>query len=223
MNTGHILTAMSYRHWMGLRAISILIVLGVACGLWKHRSRRAGCYDILLPERLFDHDASHGGEAAIWPDRYREVLSSPRISPVSAARGHFRHCIFAGDAWPAWTGAFRGRAFSHSSCTSRTTTASSYDPGNTTAAGTGILWSLAVEEHFYMIYPAVCEACWHWGYRSGVSSWFSQWRASPCSPGGCISPVFRLPYLRGRTTVSDTRVNSIVFGCLLALAANPKS
>src|SRR5215468_3120666 len=30
-----------------------------------------------------------------------------------------------------------------------------FDPGNTTAAGTGILWSLAVEEHFYMIYPAV--------------------------------------------------------------------
>ena len=30
-----------------------------------------------------------------------------------------------------------------------------YDPGRTTAAGTGILWSLAVEEHFYMIYPAV--------------------------------------------------------------------
>jgi peptidoglycan/LPS O-acetylase OafA/YrhL len=30
-----------------------------------------------------------------------------------------------------------------------------FDPGNTTAAGTGILWSLAVEEHFYMIYPTV--------------------------------------------------------------------
>src|ERR1700758_2202655 len=30
-----------------------------------------------------------------------------------------------------------------------------FAPGNTTAAGTGILWSLAVEEHFYMIYPAV--------------------------------------------------------------------
>src|ERR1700758_4296638 len=30
-----------------------------------------------------------------------------------------------------------------------------FDPGNSTAAGTGILWSLAVEEHFYMIYPAV--------------------------------------------------------------------
>jgi hypothetical protein len=28
-----------------------------------------------------------------------------------------------------------------------------FDPGNTTAAGTGILWSLAVEEHFYMIHP----------------------------------------------------------------------
>jgi peptidoglycan/LPS O-acetylase OafA/YrhL len=27
-----------------------------------------------------------------------------------------------------------------------------FDHGNSMAAGTGILWSLAVEEHFYMIY-----------------------------------------------------------------------
>ena len=28
-----------------------------------------------------------------------------------------------------------------------------FDPGNTIPNGTGILWSLAVEEHFYIIYP----------------------------------------------------------------------
>jgi peptidoglycan/LPS O-acetylase OafA/YrhL len=33
-----------------------------------------------------------------------------------------------------------------------------FDPGNTTAAGTGILWSLAAEEHFYLIYPALLVA-----------------------------------------------------------------
>src|SRR6201986_2771681 len=33
-----------------------------------------------------------------------------------------------------------------------------FDPGNTTAAGTGILWSLAGEEHVYMLYPAQLPA-----------------------------------------------------------------
>ena len=28
-----------------------------------------------------------------------------------------------------------------------------FDPGNTIPEGTGILWSLAVEEHFYIVYP----------------------------------------------------------------------
>src|SRR5258708_36060880 len=28
-----------------------------------------------------------------------------------------------------------------------------FDPGNTIPDGTGILWSLAVEEHFYIFYP----------------------------------------------------------------------
>ena len=33
---------------------------GVARGLWERRSRRAWRYDLLLPERLPDHDTSHG-------------------------------------------------------------------------------------------------------------------------------------------------------------------
>ena len=33
---------------------------GVACGLWERRSGGAWRYDLLLPERLPDHDTSHG-------------------------------------------------------------------------------------------------------------------------------------------------------------------
>jgi peptidoglycan/LPS O-acetylase OafA/YrhL len=98
-----------------------------------------------------------------------------------------------------------------------------FDPGNTTAAGTGILWSLAVEEHFYMIYPAVlvglfalCRSRRHIVVILAVA---------------CLAVLAWRMYLAGlpnfkteRTYYSsDTRVDSIVFGCLLALAANPKA
>jgi peptidoglycan/LPS O-acetylase OafA/YrhL len=98
-----------------------------------------------------------------------------------------------------------------------------FDPGNTTAAGTGILWSLAVEEHFYMIYPAVLAGLLALG--------LSRRRIVVVLAIACLAVLVWRMYLAGlpnfvteRTYYSsDTRVDSIVFGCLLALAANPKS
>jgi len=98
-----------------------------------------------------------------------------------------------------------------------------FDPGNTTAAGTGILWSLAVEEHFYMIYPAVLAGLLALG--------LSRPRIVVVLAIACLVVLAWRMYLAGlpnfvteRTYYSsDTRVDSIVFGCLLALAANPKS
>lgn len=97
-----------------------------------------------------------------------------------------------------------------------------YDPGNTTAAGTGILWSLAVEEHFYMIYPAVLAGLLALG--------LSRQRIVVVLALLCLAVLAWRMYLAGfpnfkpgRTYYSsDTRVDSIVFGCLLALAANPR-
>ena len=98
-----------------------------------------------------------------------------------------------------------------------------FDPGDTTAAGTGILWSLAVEEHFYLIYPAVLV---------GLSALFlSRRHIVVVLAITCLAVLAWRMYLAGlpnfqteRTYYgSDTRVDSIVFGCLLALAANPKS
>lgn len=97
-----------------------------------------------------------------------------------------------------------------------------FDPGNTTAAGTGILWSLAVEEHFYMIYPAVMVGLLAFG--------LSKRRIVVVLAVTCLAVLAWRMYLAGlpnfqpeRTYYSsDTRVDSIVFGCLLALAANPK-
>ncbi len=97
-----------------------------------------------------------------------------------------------------------------------------FDPGNTTAAGTGILWSLAVEEHFYMIYPAVLAGLLALG--------LSRQRVVVVLAIACLAVLAWRMYLAGlpnfvteRTYYSsDTRVDSIVFGCLLALAVNPK-
>jgi peptidoglycan/LPS O-acetylase OafA/YrhL len=98
-----------------------------------------------------------------------------------------------------------------------------FDPGNTTAAGTGILWSLAVEEHFYMLYPAALTGFLALG--------MSRQRIVATLAVGCLAVLAWRMYLAGlpnfhteRTYYSsDTRVDSILFGCLLALAANPRS
>ncbi|SHN60603.1 acyltransferase family protein [Bradyrhizobium erythrophlei] len=98
-----------------------------------------------------------------------------------------------------------------------------FDSGNTTAAGTGILWSLAVEEHFYMIYPAALTGL--------LALELSTRRIVLVLAMTCLAVLAWRMYLAGlpnfvteRTYYSsDTRVDSIVFGCILGLAANPRS
>jgi peptidoglycan/LPS O-acetylase OafA/YrhL len=97
-----------------------------------------------------------------------------------------------------------------------------YDPGNTTAAGTGILWSLAVEEHFYMIYPALLAGMLALG--------LSKQRIVVVLALVCVAVLawrmhlVGVPNFKAERTYysSDTRIDSIVFGCLLALVANPR-
>jgi peptidoglycan/LPS O-acetylase OafA/YrhL len=88
-------------------------------------------------------------------------------------------------------------------------------------AGTGVYWSLAVEEHFYLLFPAVfvllhrilatprARAAFLWGVCALVLAW----RCALVFGAG--APMNRT-YL-----ATDTRVDSILFGCALALAGNP--
>jgi peptidoglycan/LPS O-acetylase OafA/YrhL/glycosyltransferase involved in cell wall biosynthesis len=89
------------------------------------------------------------------------------------------------------------------------------------APGTWIYWSLAVEEHFYLVFPLVYLAL----RRSlpsrraqalvlvGLCALVLAWR---------VLLVFGLGAPKDRTYVAtDTRVDSILFGCALAVYGNP--
>jgi peptidoglycan/LPS O-acetylase OafA/YrhL len=87
--------------------------------------------------------------------------------------------------------------------------------------GTGILWSLSVEEHFYLLFPWLYIALVHWrvprinqarllwGLCALVLAWRSVLVTVGHANGGYIS------------IATDTRVDSILFGCALALWNNP--
>lgn len=88
-------------------------------------------------------------------------------------------------------------------------------------AGTGVYWSLAVEEHFYLVFPwlysglqafrmpARNQAIFFWGLCAAVLLW------------RCVL-VFGFQVSENRTYMaSDTRLDSILFGCALAVWMNP--
>lgn len=95
-----------------------------------------------------------------------------------------------------------------------------WDPGQTTPAGTGVLWSLAVEEHFYLAYPFVFLALRRhlslvkigW-ILIALSLMVLAWRYHLATQVG---------FQPNRTFyATDTRIDSIMWGCILALMVNP--
>jgi peptidoglycan/LPS O-acetylase OafA/YrhL len=98
-----------------------------------------------------------------------------------------------------------------------------FDPGNTIPAGTGILWSLAVEEHFYLFYPAIMALL--------LPSRLRPRTIAILFASTCLATLMwryylvHLPNFVAERTyyASDTRIDSIIYGCILALAFNPMS
>lgn len=93
-------------------------------------------------------------------------------------------------------------------------------PQEAPLAGTAVLWSLAVEEHFYLIYPLIALCLFHrfsWRHQSaflaiaclGVLAW------------RCVLAFGPEPQLDRIPWATDTRLDSLLFGCLLALYCNP--
>jgi len=89
------------------------------------------------------------------------------------------------------------------------------------APGTGVYWSLAVEEHFYFVFPALFLALRH--YRLGPKQTaFALWGLCALVFAWRCILVLVLHASADRTYVcSDTRVDSILFGCALAVWNNP--
>lgn len=88
-------------------------------------------------------------------------------------------------------------------------------------SGTIIFWSLAVEEHFYIFYPLILLALLSFGLsRRTIGIVFSlicvavlAWR---------VHLVAQPDFVEARTYfATDTRIDSIIFGALLALWSNP--
>ncbi len=89
------------------------------------------------------------------------------------------------------------------------------------AAGTGVLWSLAVEEHFYLGFPALFVVLHRFGIRGkqmAITFWILcgvvlLWRT-------ILVFYFHAP--QDRTfIVTDARFDSMLFGCALAVFGNP--
>lgn len=88
-------------------------------------------------------------------------------------------------------------------------------------AGTGVYWSLAVEEHFYLVFPVLFIVLSRY-----VSSRARQAMALYVLCGLVLAwrcfLVYRLHVTTDRTYMgSDTRIDSILYGCALALYGNP--
>lgn len=95
-----------------------------------------------------------------------------------------------------------------------------WDPGQTVPDGTGVLWSLAVEEHFYLLYPFVflllarrLTARQLAAVLVGVCLAVLAWRVVLVAQPGVLEA--RTYY------ATDTRIDSIAWGAVLALAFNP--
>ncbi|HEY4012933.1 MAG TPA: acyltransferase [Polyangiaceae bacterium] len=89
------------------------------------------------------------------------------------------------------------------------------------ASGTGVYWSLAVEEHFYVVFPAVFLLVGRL-HLSGRQKAMCLWAACALVLVWRCALVFAWSARVDRTYLcSDTRFDSILFGCALAVWNNP--
>lgn len=89
------------------------------------------------------------------------------------------------------------------------------------APGTWVYWSLAVEEHFYLVFPFLFLLLRRNGISARQQAWYLLAGCGLVLAWRCWL-VFGLQASHDRMYVAtDTRIDSILFGCVLALWGNP--
>jgi len=86
--------------------------------------------------------------------------------------------------------------------------------GGETPIPIGPLWSLAIEEHFYLLFPLVIALAWRFREKlfyvlAAVCFALLLWRGSLVLSGANEARIY---------FATDTRIDSILFGCLLTIA-----
>lgn len=96
-----------------------------------------------------------------------------------------------------------------------------FNGGSGVPAGTGVYWSLAVEEHFYLLFPILYLVTRRLGLAGKLQASLFLVLCAAIVVWRCVL-VLRFGVAEDRTYLaSDTRFDSILFGCALAVAMNP--
>ena len=96
-----------------------------------------------------------------------------------------------------------------------------YYDGDRPVPGTAVVWSLAVEEHFYLLFPLLYVSMQRWGLSSKQQAWLLWSLCAAAMLWRCVlvlgmhAPTSRI------YSATDTRIDSILFGCALAVRNNP--
>lgn len=96
-----------------------------------------------------------------------------------------------------------------------------YHGSNGIVSGTPVYWSLAVEEHFYLLFPLLYVGSRRLGLQARSQGWLFLSLCASILAWRCLL-VLGFGVVADRTYMaSDTRFDSILFGCALAVAFNP--
>jgi len=89
------------------------------------------------------------------------------------------------------------------------------------APGTGVYWSVAVEEHFYLVFPAVFMTLSRLQFTGEQKAWRFAAVCAAVLAWRCVLVLLLHAPLDRTYLCTDTRFDSLAFGCALAVWHNP--